>query len=148
MLTPGLFVWADFVQVPDDAATVEAVGKQWHWSFRLPGADNELGASDVRHMSVDNPLGVDPEDPTGQDDIIIASPILHLPLNQSVRTLLRSTDVLHNFTVPQFRVKMDLVPGLVTYLVVYADRAGHLRDPLRGALRHRALRDARQGRSR
>ncbi len=30
--------------------------------------------------------------------------------------LLRSTDVLHNFTVPQFRVKMDLVPGIVTYL--------------------------------
>ncbi len=34
MLTPGLFVWAEFVQVPEDAATVEAVGKQWHWSFR------------------------------------------------------------------------------------------------------------------
>lgn len=115
MLTPGLFVWADFVQVPEDAKTVEAVGKQWHWAFRLPGADNELGASDVRHMTVDNPLGVDPEDPAGQDDIIIASPILHLAANQSVRVLLRSTDVLHNFTVPQFRVKMDLVPGLVTY---------------------------------
>ena len=115
MLTPGLFVWAEFVQVPDDAATVEAVGKQWHWSFRLPGADNQLGASDVRHMSVDNPLGVDPADTAGQDDIIIASPILHVPVNQAARTLLRSADVLHNFTVPQFRVKMDLVPGLVTY---------------------------------
>jgi cytochrome c oxidase subunit 2 len=115
MLTPGLFVWADFVQVPEDAATVEAVGKQWHWSFRLPGADNALGAVDVRHMTVDNPLGIDPADSAGQDDIVIASPILHLPANQPVRTLLRSADVLHNFTVPQFRVKMDLVPGLVTY---------------------------------
>jgi cytochrome c oxidase subunit II len=115
MLTPGLFVWADFVRVPDNAATVEAVGKQWHWSFRLPGADDELGASDVRHMSVDNPLGVDPADPAGQDDIIIPGPILHLPVNQPIRALLRSSDVLHNFTVPQFRVKMDLVPGLVTY---------------------------------
>ena len=66
-------------------------------------------------MNVDNPLGVDPADPAGQDDVIIASPILHLPVDQSVRMLLRSTDVLHNFTVPQFRVKMDLVPGLVTY---------------------------------
>lgn len=115
MLTPGLFVWAEFVDVPADATNVEVVGKQWHWSFRLPGRDNELGATDVRHMSVDNPLGIDPEDPAGQDDIIIASPILHLPKDQPVRTLLRSADVLHNFTVPQFRVKMDLVPGLVTY---------------------------------
>jgi cytochrome c oxidase subunit 2 len=115
MLTPGLFVWADFVRVPEDASDVEVVGKQWNWSFRLPGRDNDLGDSDVRYMSVDNPLGVDPTDPAGQDDVIIAGPILHLPLDQPVQTLLRSVDVLHNFTVPQFRVKMDLVPGLVTY---------------------------------
>jgi len=115
MLTPGLFVWGDFVNVPDDATEFEAVGKQWHWSFRLPGADATLGASAVRHMSVTNPLGIDPEDPAGQDDIVIASPIMHLPVNQPLKALLRSTDVLHNFTVPQFRVKMDLVPGLVTY---------------------------------
>jgi cytochrome c oxidase subunit 2 len=81
----------------------------------LPGEDGKLGNSDVRYMSVDNPLGVDPEDPTGQDDVVIADPTLHLPVNQSVKALLRSTDVLHDFAVPQFRVKMDLVPGLVTY---------------------------------
>jgi cytochrome c oxidase subunit II len=115
MLTPGLFVWAEFVRVPADATEVEAVGKQWHWGFRLPGADNTFGASDVRHMSVDNPLGVDPEDPNGRDDVIVANPTLHLPVNQPVKALLRSTDVLHDFAVPQFRVKMDLVPGLVTY---------------------------------
>ena len=66
-------------------------------------------------MSVDNPLGVDPEDPNGRDDVIIANPDLHLPVDQPVKALLRSTDVLHDFAVPQFRVKMDLVPGLVTY---------------------------------
>jgi cytochrome c oxidase subunit II len=115
MLTPGLFVWGEFVTVPDNATEIEAVGKQWHWSFRLPGADNVMGASDVRHMSVNNPLGVDPEDPNGRDDVIIASPIIHLPVGKPVKALLRSTDVLHDFAVPQFRVKMDLVPGMVTY---------------------------------
>jgi cytochrome c oxidase subunit 2 len=115
MLTPGLFVWGDFVTVPEDAVRFEAVGKQWHWSYRLPGADGALGASHVRHLGVDNPLGLDPADPSGQDDIVIASPIMHLPVDQPVEALLRSTDVLHNFAVPQFRVKMDLVPGLVTY---------------------------------
>jgi len=115
MLTPGLFVWAEFVNVPENAREFEAIGKQWHWGFRLPGEDNVFGASDVRHQSVDNPLGVDPEDARGQDDIIIARPILHLPVDQPYKALLRSTDVLHNFTVPQFRVKMDLVPGMVTY---------------------------------
>jgi cytochrome c oxidase subunit 2 len=115
MLTPGLFVWGNFVTVPSDAKDFEAVGKQWHWSYRLPGKDNKLGHSDVRFMTVDNPLGVDPEDPNGKDDIIVADPTFHLLVNQPVQALLRSTDVLHDFAVPQFRVKMDLVPGLVTY---------------------------------
>jgi cytochrome c oxidase subunit 2 len=115
MLTPGLFVWGKFVTVPDDAKDFEAVGKQWHWSYRLPGNDNKFGHSEVRYMSVDNPLGIDPDDPAGKDDVVIADPTLHLLVNQPVRALLRSTDVLHDFAVPQFRVKMDLVPGLVTY---------------------------------
>jgi cytochrome c oxidase subunit 2 len=115
MLAPGLFTWADFVNVPEGARDVEAMGKQWHWSYRLPGADGEFGASDVRHMTVDNPFGVDPEDPAGQDDKLVMAPILHLPVDEPAHVLLRSTDVLHNFTVPQFRVKMDLVPGMVTY---------------------------------
>lgn len=115
MLTPGLFVWAKFVTPPSDAKVFEAVGKQWHWSFRLPGKDNELGATDVRFLSVDNPLGLDPDDPKGRDDVIIASPIMHLPVGQDIKALLRSTDVLHDFAVPEFRVKMDLVPGLESY---------------------------------
>ena len=81
----------------------------------MPGADNQFGAVDVRHMSVDNPLGIDPADPKGQDDIVIASPIVHLAKDQPVKALLRSTDVLHDFAVAQFRVKMDLVPGMLTY---------------------------------
>lgn len=115
MLTPGLFVWGHFVSVPDDAVRFEAVGKQWHWSYRFPGDDGTFGKTDVRLMDTDNPLGLDPEDPAGMDDVLILDPIVHLPLNQPVHALLRSTDVLHNFTVPQFRVKMDLVPGMVTY---------------------------------
>ena len=115
MLTPGLFVWGNFVSPPSDAKIFEAVGKQWNWSYRLPGADNELGRTDVRFLSPDNPLGIDPDDPKGSDDIVIAKPIVHLLVDQPVKALLRSTDVLHDFAVPEFRVKMDLVPGLVTY---------------------------------
>jgi len=116
MLAPGLLVWGQIITVPDDAMEVEVVGQQWHWSFRFPGDDGVLGNVDIRHISEANPFGMDPEDPNGQDDILIANPVLHLPIDQAVKTLLRSKDVLHNFTVPQFRVKMDLVPGTVTYL--------------------------------
>ncbi|MBL4867136.1 MAG: cytochrome c oxidase subunit II [Pseudomonadales bacterium] len=115
MLAPGLVTWADFVQVPEDAIEVEAVGQQWHWSFRYPGEDGVLGTVANRHVTTNNPFGMNPDDPNGQDDILVTGNKLHLPLGQVTNLLLRSKDVLHNFTVPQFRVKMDLIPGTVTY---------------------------------
>ncbi len=116
MLAPGLFVWAEFVTVPEEAHEVEVVGQQWHWSFRFPGEDGKFGAVESRYVSDDNVFGMEADDPHGQDDVLIESPTLHLPLGKPVKTLLRSKDVLHNFAVAQFRVKMDLVPGLVSYL--------------------------------
>jgi cytochrome c oxidase subunit 2 len=115
MLTPGLFVWADFVRVPEEATEVEVVAQQWQWSYRLPGEDGRLGLSESRLISIDNPLGVDPDDPNGADDVIVEAADLHLPVDRPVKVLLRSIDVLHDFYVPQFRAKMDMVPGMITY---------------------------------
>lgn len=124
MLTPGLFVWANFVDVPDDAAEFEVVGRQWHWSFRFPGKDGKLGDVDTRFFTDDNPFAMDPDDPEGQDDVLVASNEVHLPLGVATKVLLRSQDVLHNFAVPQFRAKMDLVPGLVSYIWFTPTRTG------------------------
>jgi cytochrome c oxidase subunit II len=55
---------------------------------------------------------------------VVAQPVLHLPQGEPVKLLLRSVDVLHNFTVPQFRAKMDFVPGMVTFLWLTPTRAG------------------------
>lgn len=124
MLAPGLFVWASFVQVPDDAHQVEIVGQQWQWSYRYPGADGILGTADTAYITHDNPLGVNPEDPNGRDDIIVETKEMHLPVDENVHLLLRSKDVLHDFTVAQFRVKMDMVPGSVTYMWLQPQKTG------------------------
>ena len=124
MLAPGLFVWAKFVTVPKEATVVEALGQQWTWSYRFPGKDGVLGTTDAKLITADNPFGIDPKDPKGADDILISSPELHLPINKPVRVLLRSTDVNHQFAVPQFRVKMDLVPGMITYFWLTPTRTG------------------------
>ena len=116
LLAPGLYSWAKVIDAPADAAVVEVVGKQWYWSYRFPGKDGVLGTVNARHISDTNPFGLNPDDPNGRDDILISSQELHLPLGKPVRILLRSTDVLHDFAVAQFRVKMDFVPGMVTSL--------------------------------
>jgi cytochrome c oxidase subunit 2 len=124
MLTPGLFVWANFVEVPEEAHEVEAIGQQWHWSYRYPGDDGKFGEVDAERISADNPFGMDPDDPNGQDDILVYHPEAHLPVDKPVKLLLRSKDVLHNFTVAQFRVKMDLVPGMETFLWLTPTKTG------------------------
>ncbi len=116
MLAPGLIVWAEFVQIPEDSASFEVVGRQWLWEFRFPGEDGILGQVDAKLVNADNPFGMQHDDPAGLDDILIDSNIVHLPIGQPVTALLRSQDVLHDFAVAQFRVKMDLIPGLVTYM--------------------------------
>lgn len=124
MLAPGLFVWAKFVDVPKDAAVVEVVAQQWNWSYRMPGKDGKLGTVDTRFVTDQNPFGMNPGDARGHDDVLVSSPELHLPIGKPVKLLLRSKDVLHNFSVAQIRVKMDLVPGLVTYLWFTPTRTG------------------------
>jgi len=124
LLAPGLWVWGNIIDVPDDASVVEVVGQQWHWSFRFPGEDGELGQVDIGRMSVDNPFGMKPDDPAGMDDILVASGELHIPIDKPHKFVLRSKDVLHNFTVPQFRVKMDLIPGMTPYAWLTPTRTG------------------------
>lgn len=124
MLAPGLFVWHQFVTVPEDATDVEIVGRQWQWSYRLPGDDGRLGAAAVRHITDENPLGIDPNDPAGRDDIVIDGDDLHLPTGKPIKALLRSVDVLHDFYVPEFRAKMDMIPGMVTYFWLTPTRTG------------------------
>jgi cytochrome c oxidase subunit II len=124
MLAPGLIVWKQFVTVPDDATEVEVFAQQWSWSFRLPGEDGRLGTSDARLVNPDNPLGINPNDGFGQDDVIVEGADLHLPIGKPVKMVLRSIDVLHDFYVPEFRAKMDMVPGMVTYFWFTPTRTG------------------------
>jgi len=124
LLTPGLIAWNDFVTVPQGVREVEVFGKQWDWSYRLPGKDGKLGKSSIRLINDDNPFGIDPKDPNGKDDVLIEGDDLHLQLDKPVKMLLRSQDVLHDFYVPQFRAKMDLVPGMVTFFWMTPTRAG------------------------
>ena len=114
LLAPGLAVYADYVRPPSDAMLLEVVGQQWQWRFRFPGASGKLGGSDARFVSGANPLGLDPADPAGQDNIVVLGNEVHLPQGRPVKVLMRSHDVLHDFFVPPLRARMNIVPGQVS----------------------------------
>jgi len=125
LLAPGLIVWSKYVNVPDEAVDLEVMGQQWYWNYRLPGQDGILGLTDLRNITDDNPFGINLDDPNGLDDILIQADDLHIPLDQPIKMNLRSIDVLHDFYIPQFRAKMDMVPGVVTYYWFTPIRTGN-----------------------
>jgi cytochrome c oxidase subunit 2 len=57
----------------------------------------------------------------------ITSTEVRLPVDRPVLFKLTSTDVVHSFWVPEFRVKQDAVPGMVTALRVTPNRVGSYR---------------------
>jgi Heme/copper-type cytochrome/quinol oxidases, subunit 2 len=54
---------------PEDAFEVEVWGEQFRWTFRYPGKDGKFGRTDLKLVSVENPLGIDKNDPASKDDI-------------------------------------------------------------------------------
>jgi len=124
LLAPGLIVWNQFISVPKDALKIEVVAYQWGWNYRLPGDDGVLGKTSIDLMNDDNPYGLDPNDPNSKDDILVMDADLHLKINQPVKVELRSLDVLHNFYVPQFRAKMDTLPGIISYYWFIPEKKG------------------------
>jgi len=124
LLAPGLVVWNKFITVPENAMKIEVVAYQWGWNYRLPGTDGVLGKTSVGLISDENPYGLDSSDPNSKDDILVMDADLHLEINQPVKVELRSFDVLHNFYVPQFRAKMDMLPGIITYYWFTPEKTG------------------------
>ena len=124
MLTPGLFVWNQYITVPEGADRVEVMAQQWMWSYRYPGKDGVLGTTNATLIDADNTLGINPNDANGLDDILVEGDDMHLPLGRPVKLVLRAIDVLHDFYVPEFRAKMDMIPGTITYLWFTPTRTG------------------------
>jgi cytochrome c oxidase subunit 2 len=76
---------------------VRVVGEQFTWTFFYPG---EGGGKEI------------------------ASNQLYVPKGTQVRFDVQSKDVLHDFWVPAFRLKIDAVPGITTRIRVKPERNG------------------------
>ncbi|MCB9725900.1 MAG: cytochrome C oxidase subunit II [Spirochaetaceae bacterium] len=85
-------VWYNVKQnLPEAESTVRVIAQQWAWTFVHPGPDNTLDTA---------------------DDITTVNE-LHVAKDTLYHYKLESKDVLHNFSVPVFRLKQDAIPGRV-----------------------------------
>ena len=118
LVVGGLDAWNEVMaDVSDDDKylEIEATGFQFGWNLRYPGADGLIGEKNYKLISSENPLGQNWKDEKNLDDFLATE--LVLPVGQKVRVRITAQDVLHNFYLPHFRVKMDAIPGMPTYFV-------------------------------
>jgi cytochrome c oxidase subunit 2 len=130
-------LWAtrvDAMPPENEAVVVQVTGEQFAWNFHYPGPDRVFGRTDITLLDLQsNPLGLDRTDPAAQDDVTTVNQ-LYLPVNRPVIVRLRSTEVIHSFGVPEFRVKQDAIPGFTipiwfTPTVTTADMRTQLGNP-------------------
>lgn len=95
----------------EDANRIHVVAEQFNWNVHYPGKDGAFGRRRADLVDLANPLGLDPEDPAAKDDVVTVNR-LHLPLGRPTVVELSSKDVIHSFSIPEFRVKQDAVPGM------------------------------------
>jgi cytochrome c oxidase subunit 2 len=86
----------DIEQAQANEMRVNVIGQQFTWTFEYPQA----GGPPVRSNE------------------------LYLARGRPVYFAVRSRDVIHDFWVPNFRMKIDAVPGIETYYRITPDRVG------------------------
>ncbi|HET9029072.1 MAG TPA: cytochrome c oxidase subunit II [Candidatus Aquilonibacter sp.] len=91
----SVIIWAQIqLKQPANGLVVESIGHQWYYTFRYPQIHGEI-----------------------TDE-------MHLPVGQPVVLNVTSADVIHSFWVPDFRLKADMVPGLVNTIRFTPTRVG------------------------
>jgi cytochrome c oxidase subunit 2 len=107
-------VWSRIkMSVPDvkDPVRMEIVAEQFGWSVHYAGPDGKLGPRQVELVHFSNPIGLDRTAAASADDVVMGNE-MRLPVDKTVIIDLVSKDVIHSFSVAEFRIKQDAMPGL------------------------------------
>ena len=119
--------WATPPERKDNPLEVRLTAEQFAWNVHYPGNDGVFGKQDVKLVTSTNPIGLDPNDPAGKDDIVTLNQ-LHVEQNRPVLVRVSSKDVIHSFFLPTMRVKQDAIPGMevpIHFTPVQADTTGN-----------------------
>nr|CCJ27894.1 cox2 [Thaumetopoea herculeana] len=95
--------------------TLKSIGHQWYWSYEYSDFNkiefdsymipsNELNSNNFRLLDVDNRI--------------------ILPMNNQIRVMVTSTDVIHSWTIPSLGVKIDANPGRLNQTNFFMNRPG------------------------
>ncbi len=86
----GAKIWAAVKEeMPSCDLTVKVAAKQFDWTFLYPGKDGKFA----------------------EGTAVSSYRELHVPVGKKIHVLLTSQDVIHDFFLPEVRLKQDVMPG-------------------------------------
>ena len=101
--------------IPQADMTIKAIGNQWYWSYEYPDHDD---------LTFDA-LMVEEEDlKPGQPRLLATDNDVVVPVNKTVRVIVTASDVIHNWAIPSFGIKMDGIPGRLNETWFRAEKTG------------------------
>ena len=95
--------------------TLKVTGHQWYWQYEYP---------DDGGFTFDSFMVADEDLKEGQPRMLTVDEEVVLPINTDIRVLVASGDVIHNWSVPSFGIKIDLLPGRINETWVRINREG------------------------
>jgi len=111
---PLLFDYHNKMGKPD--LTVKATGYQWYWGYEYP--DQKIAEYTSNVLSQEDAAA------KGEPYLLAADTALVVPVHKTVHVLVTGADVIHDFALPAFGIKIDAVPGRVNDAWFNADKTG------------------------
>ena len=110
-----LMYFADRVDDPD--MTLKIIGHQWYWTYEYPDHGNFTFDA---NMVTEEDLAKDKSLKRNMD----TDERVVLPVGKKIQLLMTADDVLHNWGVPAFGIKLDTVPGRLNETWVQINKPG------------------------
>lgn len=93
--------------------TIKSIGHQWYWSYEY---------SDFKNVSFDSYLKSNKKELSF--NLLDVNNRLIIPFNTQIRNIIRSSDVIHSWTIPSLSLKLDAVPGRLNQISFTINRPG------------------------
>ena len=101
---------------PADAVTIKVTGYQWYWGYEYP----DHGVPEMVSRMSDRATA----EANGEPFQLAVDNRMVVPVGQTVKLIVRGSDVIHSFAVPALWVKMDAVPGRLNEVTFRAEQEG------------------------
>ncbi len=124
---PSLRLLDTQLTVPTPELTIKATGYQWYWGYEYPDQDISFDAYPVGYYATSEEERMQELEEAGysRDEYLLATDNrVVVPVNTNVHLLVTGADVIHNWAMPAFGIKIDAIPGRINEAWFNVERPG------------------------